>query len=217
MNSQIIIPLAVAALVVVLLIGLVFVLRAGRRKKAESDRLEAAEMRSKAVSSTDGLQRAEKKAREADHVAEGRRLEAENAQTVAADAHRDLAVEQAHVEDQVRVADRVDPDVNHRAKGYAPQSPMTTRSHSEDPREPLEERAPSSGNGSHRAETAGESGEATTAAQSTVENESSQPGAVPAQQQAAPPEGSVANDDGTLTYPDGSVRYADGSTVDPGT
>lgn len=131
MNAQLIAILAISAVVVVVLIGAFVLLRVLNRRKAEQNRQRASGLRSEAAAHTGGLQQAEHRAREADHVAEGRRVEAEKAEAVAAEAHRDLAVEQAQVEDQVRLADRVDPDVDHRAKDYTPQSPTTATSHPE--------------------------------------------------------------------------------------
>lgn len=218
MNSQIIIIVAIAAAIILVLIAAAFALRASSRKKTENNRLRAAELRSQAVSGTDDLHRAEHKAREADHEAEGRRLEAERAEAKAAEARREQAAEQAAMEDQVRAADRVDPDVNHRAKDYAPQSP-TTHDRDEDPRQPHEDRDSSTSSGSHRSDSATPTSQADSPHHSD-HTATSQPAgsaaASPVQDDRTHPAESVANEDGTFTYPDGSVRHADGSTVDPG-
>ncbi len=57
-------------------------------------------------------------AKEAEARAERLRLEAEQAQDSAAQARQGYDVEQARVEDRVREADRLDPDVDHRSRTY---------------------------------------------------------------------------------------------------
>ncbi|GAB2775249.1 hypothetical protein GCM10027020_30510 [Nocardioides salsibiostraticola] len=149
MDSQIIIVVAVAAVIILVLLAVGVALLATRRKRVESDRLQAAELRSEAVANTGGLQQAEQQVRVADHEAEGRRLEAEKAEAKAAEARRVHAAEEASIEDQVRRADRVDPDVNHRAKDYTPQNPATSDGHSPDHRAPAGERVPTHADTTH--------------------------------------------------------------------
>ena len=157
MDSQIIIVVAVAAVIILVLLVAVVALRATRRKKVESDRLQAAELRSEAVANTGGLQQAEQQVRVADHEAEGRRLEAEKAEARAAEARRVQAAEEASIEDQVRRADRVDPDVNHRAKDYTPQNPTTSdvpsADHRTDHRAPTGEGVPTHADTTHPADS----------------------------------------------------------------
>lgn len=141
MSTQNIIIIAVVAVLVLIVVFVL--LSVSRRKKAERNRGRANQMRASAVAQTEGLEAAEHRARESENVAEARRLEAERAEKAAVQADRELGSEQARLEDQMRTADRIDPDVNHRAKGYAPQSPTTTRTHDADPRQRLEEREPS--------------------------------------------------------------------------
>ena len=65
-------------------------------------------------------------AKEAEARAERLRLEAERAQDSAAQARQGYDVEQARVEDRIREADRLDPDVDHRTRTYdevAPTAP----------------------------------------------------------------------------------------------
>jgi hypothetical protein len=57
-------------------------------------------------------------AKEAEARAERLRLEAERAQESAAQARQGYDVEQARVEDRIREADRLDPDVDHRTRTY---------------------------------------------------------------------------------------------------
>ena len=66
--------------------------------------------------------------READEQAaraEVARAEAARAEEAALQAQQGVQVEEARVEDQVRAADRVDPDVNTRTDEYRPTTPTT--------------------------------------------------------------------------------------------
>lgn len=120
-NTTIIIVVAVVVVLALLAIGLA--VRASRKKTAEANRGRAAEMRSGAAAETTSVETARREARKADARAETARREAETAEAAAAQAGLGLHQEQARVEDQVRAADRIDPDVNHRASDYTPATP----------------------------------------------------------------------------------------------
>jgi hypothetical protein len=92
-----------------------------RKKNATENRARAEELREQAdTRATGGLPAAEASAREAEVEAERARLEAERAEERAAVAQQALTQEQAVHEDQIRAADRLDPDVDHRSDDYAP-------------------------------------------------------------------------------------------------
>lgn len=122
MSDTTMIIVAVVALVLVLLaIGLA--VRASRKKTAEANRGRAAEVRSGAATETTSVEATRREAGKTEARAEHARLEAETAEAAAAEADRDLKMDQARLEDQMRTADRIDPDVNHRASDYTPTTP----------------------------------------------------------------------------------------------
>lgn len=210
METSTIIVIVVAVVVVLILLAVIGMVM--KRKKAEQRRHEAAELRSDAAAHAGNLQGSDQEARAAQAEADRKRVEAERAEAEAAEKQQAHAQEKAEVEGRVREADRLDPDVDHKAKDYAPTTP--------DPAD-----------AGHQPQ-AGE-GQPGTAAQGQVAEQPAATGTGPAhradpapghradpggpvQPQVQHPEGTVVNADGTLTYPDGSVRGADGTTLDSG-
>lgn len=112
----------VVAIVAVLLIAGAAVWASQRRgtQRREQERIRADQLRSEAESQRTELRETELSAREAQVEAERARLEAERADARAAEAQQGLQVDEARFEDQVREADRIDPDVDHRADEYRP-------------------------------------------------------------------------------------------------
>jgi len=108
----------VLAVVIIALIGLLgFVMN---KKKMERNRARAGGLRSEAGAAATEIPAAQVRAREAEARAERVRLEAQKAEEEAARANQALSTEQARYEDRVREADRLDPDVDHRARDYQP-------------------------------------------------------------------------------------------------
>jgi FtsZ-interacting cell division protein ZipA len=117
MSSEQIIWILVAIVVVVAIVGVA--LAASKRRgtaKAEHRRHEAEQLREDAVAGASGLTASRAQAQEA-------RAEAEVARARATEAERRAAMDEATVEDRVREADQVDPDVDHRAEDYQPEAP----------------------------------------------------------------------------------------------
>jgi hypothetical protein len=98
-----------------------FVFASMRKKNAADNRARAEQLRERAdTRATTGLPEAEASAREAMTEAEQARLEADRAEERAAVAQQALTQQQAVHEDQIRAADRLDPDVDHRSDDYVP-------------------------------------------------------------------------------------------------
>lgn len=116
METSTILWIVVIALVLLLVVGLI--VAAARRKATERRRTQAEEIRHEAAAGTGDVSDADIRAREAEAEAERARLQAQRAEKDAAGARRDLDVEHAQHEDRVREADRLDPDVDHRATDY---------------------------------------------------------------------------------------------------
>jgi len=130
----------IIAIVVVLVLAGVAMAVSRRRGSAQVEhrRHEAEQLREDAAAGASGLQANRAEAQEV-------RAEAETAQARATEAERAVAMDEATVEDRVRDADRVDPDVDHTADEYQPEGPTT--SHESDDRRHED---PEPG-GSHRA------------------------------------------------------------------
>jgi len=120
MSTGTIILLVVAVVVVLLIVGLVAMM-SSRRKAAEAEhnRTRAHEIRHEAAGTT-AVRDSDLEAREAQIEADRSRLEAEQAEARAAQAQEGVQVEDARREDQLREADRIDPDVDQRSDDYAP-------------------------------------------------------------------------------------------------
>jgi FtsZ-interacting cell division protein ZipA len=116
-TSQIIwiVVIAVGALV---LIGLIVALM---RKKSHAEKHEKAELlRERADVEAAGLPDARARAEQAATEAERARLEAQRAEERAAAVRAEADQQRAIHEERIRAADRLDPDVDTRAKDYSP-------------------------------------------------------------------------------------------------
>ena len=120
MDNEELIWIIVIALAALVLIGLI--VAAMRKKSNESKRVQAQQLREEALGGAAGLPDAQARADQAATAAEHKRLEAERAEKEALRVRTELDQERARYEDQVRAADRLDPDVNHKAKDYTPQA-----------------------------------------------------------------------------------------------
>lgn len=113
-----IIVAVIVVLVVLLVVGLVLKRSAARRNQ---ERLEASvAARGEAAQRMPDVQAASRHAQQADAEAQEARARADRADRAAADAHRELAQEQAAQEDVVRRADELDPRVDTDADDYRP-------------------------------------------------------------------------------------------------
>ena len=109
--------------VVLVLLALAALAAAAMRKRKERElagqRTQAQQLRTEAATaSARDATEARVEAKEAEARAERLRLEAERAQESAAQARQGYDMEQARVEDRMREADRVDPDVDHQSRSY---------------------------------------------------------------------------------------------------
>jgi type II secretory pathway pseudopilin PulG len=95
-------------------------------RRTEAKREEAMGLREEAAQSTASVEASRREAEEAAARAEVARAEAARAEQDAAQAQQGVHVEEARVEDRVRTADQVDPDVDTRAEDYRPDAPTTT-------------------------------------------------------------------------------------------
>lgn len=151
-NVTTLVILALVVLAAIVVIGLI--VRSMRKRKAEENRVRAAELRQQAAAHAAGLPEAQARADEQAALAEQRRLEAQEAEQRAAEAHQELAQQQALHEEQVRTADRLDPDVNHRSKGYTPQTAAAETTPASEQYDATGRTTPDSG--SHRGSTSGD-------------------------------------------------------------
>ncbi len=110
--------IVVLAVLLLLVIGLVAFLM--NKRKTEHNRARAELIRTQAVTHTGDLTEAQRRAQEAEAEAQIARAEAERAEERATQAKQGHLMEEAHHEDRLREADRIDPDVDHRADDYAP-------------------------------------------------------------------------------------------------
>ena len=92
-------------------------------RRTEAKREQATELREEAAQSTAAVEASRREAEEAAARAEVARAEAARAEQDAAQAQQGVQVEEARVEDRVRTADDVDPDVDTRAEDYQPRRP----------------------------------------------------------------------------------------------
>ena len=118
MDTSTIIWIIVIVVIVLILLGLLASMMGKRRK--ERDRGRAEEIRTEATGRAASAQDSQLQAQQAEAEAERKRIEAERAATQAAEARQGADVERARHEDQIREADRLDPDVDHKAADYEP-------------------------------------------------------------------------------------------------
>ncbi len=116
MSSEQIIWVLVAIVVVGALIGVAMMASKRRSATVEHRRHEAEQLREDAAAGASGLTASQAQAQQA-------RAEAEAAQARATQAEHGAAMDEATVEDRVREADRLDPDVDHRSEEYQPEAP----------------------------------------------------------------------------------------------
>ncbi len=115
--------LLVAALVTIIVVGVVLVALSSRRAQTQADnKVHAHELRVEATAQADVIRERELDAQTAQVEADRARLEAERAEARAAEAQLALEQTEAQVEEKVREADRLDPDVDHRSDSYSPGS-----------------------------------------------------------------------------------------------
>lgn len=100
----------IVVLVVVLVVLAVVVAAMRRRRRLEQHRAHADHLRQEAAGRSDEIARAEEEARAAEARAEAARLEAQRAEERAAESRRGLDMDRARQEDQIREAQRIDPD-----------------------------------------------------------------------------------------------------------
>lgn len=121
MSTTAVILTVVVILVVLALIGLV---ASSMRKKSRQDNAaRATQLREQAdTHAAAGIPDAAARATAAEAEAERARVEAQRAEEVATEAKQDLTQQQAVHEDQIRAADRLDPEVDTRADDYSPKT-----------------------------------------------------------------------------------------------
>ncbi len=110
----VVIVVAALALIAVVVVSM-------RSKSRQDNKVRASHLRDQADTQAAGLPDAQAKAEQAEARAEQARLEAQRVEEQAADARLSVDRQQAAHEDQIRAADRLDPDVDHKSKDYSPQ------------------------------------------------------------------------------------------------
>jgi cytoskeletal protein RodZ len=110
--------------ILVIVAGVAYALMGNKRTAAR--RQEAETIRSEASENAAAVEAQRREAQEAAARAEVARAEAARAEQAAAEANQGVTVEEARVEDRLRTADRVDPDVDTRAEDYRPGETGTT-------------------------------------------------------------------------------------------
>jgi FtsZ-interacting cell division protein ZipA len=131
--------------VVVIALGAVLALIAisARGKSKADDHARAEQLRDKAHARAGDLDSERAVAAEAERRAEEARQAAAEAEKQAAEAQTSVAQQEAIVEDQVRAADRLDPEVDHTADDYAPTvEPAAPAAEEPVAEEPVAEEAP---------------------------------------------------------------------------
>ena len=118
MTTEQIIWIVVIVVAALALIGLI--VSSMRKRMQQDNRARAAEIREQAGTKAAVIPEAEARARAEEARAEEVRLKAERAEERAREARGALAQEEALHEDRIRAADRLDPDVDHKAKDYTP-------------------------------------------------------------------------------------------------
>jgi hypothetical protein len=106
----------VAIVIVVAVVGLLLMRTRGHERRARA----AHELRSQAAAQAGDVELAQREAASRQAAADHAREQAEIAEARAAEARQGLAQAEAHQEDKVREADRLDPTVDHRSDEYHP-------------------------------------------------------------------------------------------------
>lgn len=125
----------IAVIVLIVLAGVL----AGLKKKNEAKRVRAQELREDAAGHTDHLDQSRRDAEVARLEAEKKRTEAERAEAVAAEREKARDADRALHEEQLREADRLDPDVDHTAPDYRPETADDETLSSADERQPKQD------------------------------------------------------------------------------
>lgn len=112
MSTAQIIWVIVAIAAVAVLVAVVWFASHRSGQKAERHRARAAELRQEADAHRADLEESEEHARRAAAEAEQAEAEAQRARAQAVEAEREAAVDEAHVRDRLRDADRIDPDAD---------------------------------------------------------------------------------------------------------
>ncbi|KRF05920.1 hypothetical protein ASG88_20745 [Nocardioides sp. Soil777] len=129
MTTQQIIWIVVIAVAALAIIG--FIVSSMRKRSQQDNRARAAEIREQAEAKAAVIPEAQARAEAEEARAEQVRLEAERAEERAREARGAVAQEEALHEDRIRAADRLDPDVDHKAKDYTPGSHAAERTEPE--------------------------------------------------------------------------------------
>lgn len=121
MDNDTVIWIIVAIVIALVLLALVaMAVRRKQQRDADDRRVHAEQLRQRVTATSPDLTEAQLRAQEAEAQARLARTEAQRADQRAAEEQQRMAAEEAHREDLVREADRVDPDVDHRAEDYSP-------------------------------------------------------------------------------------------------
>lgn len=134
----------IVIVVVVAIIAAVLLMM--RKRRTEQNRARAGELRQEASTHAGTLTESQRHADELRAEADLAKAEAARAEERAARAHQSHQVDQAAYEDKLRTADKLDPEVNTRAKDYEPDVWNDERSES----------APVADSGTQQASTSGE-------------------------------------------------------------
>ncbi len=118
MDTMTIVIIVVVAIVVLALLGLA--LQQGGKRRKDRHAGQAEELRAQAREQVTGLGDERAAARAAEEQAEQTRLEADRAERMAREKRGVVDAHEAETEDQVRAADKLDPEVDHKADDYSP-------------------------------------------------------------------------------------------------
>ena len=198
----------VAVLVVLVLLAVLGALARRRRAtRQEQARARAEEIRREAATQQPAV-------KEAELEAEQRRVDAERADLAARKAEREASQTRAQREDRLREADRIDPDVKHRSRGYRPTEPETAQGTAPGTTPASGGDAPHAGTASDRASTSSTAAAAGATASGDTHGEGTGTDSRP----AAFGDGSIEEElryDDTYVDEDGVLRDADGTEHRP--
>ena len=110
------IVVVIAVVLVVALVAWLLMRTRGQERRAH----EAEELRTEAAAHSGDVEMSKREVAARAASAEQAREQAEIAEARAAEAERELAQTEAHQEDKLRAADRIDPAVDHRSEDYRP-------------------------------------------------------------------------------------------------
>ena len=112
MSTALIIWVIVAVVAVAVLAVVVWLSSRRSGRRAEADRARAAELRREADAHRADLESSQEQARRAATEAEQAEAQAQQARARAVEAERGAALDEAHYEDRLRDADRLDPEAD---------------------------------------------------------------------------------------------------------